>query len=280
MEQNKNILLVGSSGFLGRNFLDVCRSAGIGLSIVNRSMQESFSEQQFLLHDLEHIPDVFDTVVNLSAHIPYGEMDLVSPELFEVNTILAYRLVRQFPSAHHVYSSSVSVYASNCQQPVDEFAPTQTLNAYGASKLAGECFVRSVLKQTILRFSSLYGCGMSPSTFLPKLVNTALRGEPITLFGDGQRAQDYLHVRDAARMILASIQTPEYGIYNAVNGQSVSNLQLAELVAGLVPDTKILFNGSDLSPSMSYSNRKFQSTYGLTPAVTLKEGVEEMVHGC
>jgi NAD dependent epimerase/dehydratase family enzyme len=67
-------LLVGSSGFLGRNVLNVCKSAGVGLSVLNRSSNEPFSEKQFLLRDLEQFPDEFDVVVNLSAYIPCGQI--------------------------------------------------------------------------------------------------------------------------------------------------------------------------------------------------------------
>lgn len=272
-----SLLLVGSSGFLGRAFHESCKREGIPCSHLNRCLREDLSpERQFVIKDLEHISETFDVVVNLAANIPYGQMDTMTPELFEANSILPYRLIRQFPSAHHVYASSVSVYGPNEPHPIDEDAPTKTVNAYGASKLAGECLVRTSEKHTVLRFSSLYGPGMTSKTFLPRLITTALKGKPLTIFGTGERTQDYLHVRDGARMIMSSIEKRAYGVYNAVNGLPVSNRRLAEMIEELIPETTIVFSGTDSTPSQSYSAKKLHAALGMQAIIEIKDGLQEI----
>ena len=278
IQKRKKLLIVGSSGFLGRTLLYECCAPELEVTLLNREVKKGFSCRQYALSDLNNIPNSYDVVVNLAALIPHGNLNLMTSELLEANVVLPQRLIHQFPDAHHVYASSISVYKPNEKIKIDEDAAILGQNAYGISKYLGECLVKTTPKHTILRFSNLYGPGMQIFTFLPWLITTALDRKPLNLFGEGKRTQDYLYVLDAARMILAAINSPNYGIYNAVSGESASNLQVARLVNSVIPETTIEFSGPDPKLSVSLCSRKFFQTFGYKPTVSLEEGIESIVN--
>ena len=76
---------------------------------------------------------------------------------------------------------------------------------YGASKVAAEIYCRTLerrdqMRIAILRFTVLYGTGDTIQRAIPNFVGSAIRHEPIRVFG-GEELRDYLHVDDAARAV-------------------------------------------------------------------------------
>lgn len=69
-------------------------------------------------------------------------------------------------------------------------------NQHGMTKLTSELLMVHYHKETvIIRFSPLYGRGMCPETFIPRIIKDAKKKKIITLWGDGQRKQDYFSHR-------------------------------------------------------------------------------------
>ena len=158
-----------------------------------------------------------------------------------------------FPIARVVFASTVSVYSPQ-HLPIDETIVPRPLNSYGASKIRGEEAVKRHSNAVIVRFSSLYGPGMRTSTFLPILVRQALYDRELRLWGLGQRMQDYLHVRDAAMMLVRAAASPSRGPLLGVYGTSFSNIAIAKMLSGLCGDVPIRFvQAEDSSPSFRYS---------------------------
>ncbi len=104
-------------------------------------------------------------------------------------------------------SSGGVVYGEPDALPVAERAPKLPRSPYGVSKLAGEQYlyyyrVIHGLTCVALRYSNVYGPRQDPhgeagvvAIFSERLV----RGEPITIFGDGEQTRDYVYVGDVAR---------------------------------------------------------------------------------
>jgi UDP-glucose 4-epimerase len=70
---------------------------------------------------------------------------------------------------------------------------------------------------------------------IPRFVDQALRGEPLTVYGDGRQTRSFCHVRDAVEGIIALIgHPPAYGgVFNIGRPEEVSIMQLAERVIGM-----------------------------------------------
>jgi UDP-glucose 4-epimerase len=116
-------------------------------------------------------------------------------------------------------SSGGVVYGESAPIPTLETAEKQPLSPYGVSKFTGEnylYFYRRIhgLEGVALRYSNVYGPRQDPhgeagvvSIFSQKI----LRGETITIFGDGEQTRDYVYVGDvaAANLVAAAIDIPD-----------------------------------------------------------------------
>lgn len=276
MDQRR-ILVIGGGGFLGRILCDLLRDAGHEVIPLNRRPNPDWTEIQYCAENLDSLDDSFDLVFLLAAHIPYGEMNCYSPRLIETNLGLPLRVAQRFRNARLVYASSVSVYGTPLWLPMTEEHPFNRPCAYALTKLAGEIAVAAHPNQVSLRFSSLYGAGMKARTFLPLIVEQARRTGRITLFGDGARTQDFLHIRDAARMLAVAGTHTATGIFNAANGRAISNLEAAQTVAALLPGVEIVFSGEDCTPAAAFAMGRWHESFPAIDTIDLATGLAEMI---
>jgi UDP-glucose 4-epimerase len=230
-----------------------------------------------MLEDFATIREDFALVYLVAAAIPYGSMNSYSDEMVRTNIGLPLRVAEKFQRCRLVYVSSVSVYGNPLCYPVSEEHPYNNPSAYGLSKLAGEIAVSAHPNHTIQRLSSLYGGGMKAPSFLPLILRQAQERGEITLFGDGSRQQDFLHVQDAARMLVMVGGSQVSGTFNLVNGTAVTNLEAATVVAETVGNVRIRFSGEDHTPSGVYTPHRWQSAFGVLPEMGLRAGIREMI---
>lgn len=273
----KKCLVIGGGGFLGRHLCRCLIASGMDVTVAARSIPDLWDGPPVSLSDISTLDTEFDVVYLLAAHIPYGAMDRSSNELLQANIVLPLMVAEKFSTIRLVYISSISVYGTPLMIPVDEDHPFNRPSAYGLSKLSGECAVSAHPDHIILRLSSLYGTGMRKSSFLPVIIDDALRFRQITLFGDGGRKQDYLHVKDAARMIRAAGDSSVSGVFNLVNGDPASNLEAARTVAAVLGDVTIVHKGEDHTPDTIFSAQKWKSVFPVLPEVALCSGIREML---
>jgi UDP-glucose 4-epimerase len=123
---------------------------------------------------------------------------------------------------------------------------------------------------------------------LPNFAMQALTGEPITVFGSGEQARCFGHVKDAIEAILRLIATPAAigNVYNVGNDEEVTILQLAERVreaAGssseirLVPYSEAYAEGFEDMLRRVPDVRRLERTIGFRPRTPLSEIIADVV---
>jgi nucleoside-diphosphate-sugar epimerase len=247
-------LIVGSTGLLGSALRHHLLARGIVFATVDRAPANSNTgaQQTWLLDDLTSLPKDFESIYLLAARIPWGNMDTPDAALVEANVKLPEQVAGLFPNSHLLHASSVSVYGTPLNSPITTDHPYNRPNYYAQTKLAGETVVQTHSNACILRFSSLYGIGMTPHLFLPSIIRQALTQGQIQVFGTGKRRQNYLQVERAAAMLALAAVKGLTGIHHAVAGRAFSNYEVATHIARLIPGTKITLTDRDDSPSFEY----------------------------
>jgi UDP-glucose 4-epimerase len=139
-----------------------------------------------------------------------------------------------------VYSSSASVYGDAVQEPMTEEHPFNNRNFYGATKIAGEAMARAYnerygLGYVGLRYMNVYGARQDYRgayiAVIMKMLDAIDRGEPVTLYGDGSQAYDFVYVTDcAAANVCAMRADATDAFYNVGTGVRTSLRELAEMV--------------------------------------------------
>ncbi len=132
-------------------------------------------------------------------------------------------------------SSGGTVYGPARALPIPETHPTEPRSSYGITKLACEKYLALFhhlhgLDYTILRIGNAYGPGLPlkgeqgvVGVFLARI----MRGEPVTVWGDGSVTRDYIYVGDVARAFRAAIgQRSPFRVFNIGTGVGTSVKQL------------------------------------------------------
>lgn len=142
-----------------------------------------------------------------------------------------------------VYSSSASVYGNAVELPMTEDHPYNNFTFYGASKIAGEHFFKSLgdrykLDWVGLRYMNVYGPRQdykaAYTAVMHKVLDRIEAGERPKVFGDGSQQYDFVHVVDVARSNVLAMQADVTGkCYNVGRGIGTSIKELTEVLLRL-----------------------------------------------
>ena len=137
-----------------------------------------------------------------------------------------------------VYSSSASVYGDAAFTPMTEDHPFNNRTMYGATKIAGEQFLRAFYEQhrldyVGLRYMNVYGPRMDYQgayvSVIMKVLDRIGQNLAPVIFGDGSQAYDFVHVTDVARANVLAMTSDRADVFYNV-GMGVKTT-INELVA-------------------------------------------------
>lgn len=209
---------------------------------------EPYSEIEFIEGDvrdgdlLDRAVVGKDAVFHLAASV--GNKKSIEDPAFDADcnvlgTIRVLEAMRRHGVGTIVYSSSAGVFGEPQYQPVDEAHPCEPDSPYGATKLCGEKLALSYMKlhgirAVCLRYFNVYGENQRFDTYgnvIPIFAARIARGEPLTIFGDGEQTRDFVDVRDVAAANAAAAENPAAsGTFNVGTGTAISINQLAEIL--------------------------------------------------
>ena len=115
-----------------------------------------------------------------------------------------------------VMASSAAVYGSSDSFPLEEKHAGASHSPYADSKWQNELQVLEAKKEGMqaiaLRLFNVYGTGQrhqgAYAAVVPKFIDAALKGQPVTVFGDGLQTRDFIHVNDVAQALLMLATEP------------------------------------------------------------------------
>ena len=224
------------------------------------------------LDEIHFTPDV---IVMCHAAVASGSHSIANDTLLAVNVDWTAKILDMFPLSKCIYISSVSVYGEP-METITEYSSVNPLSDYAKSKYIGEQIVMRNPRNSVIRFSSLYGAGMKAHTLLPIYCNQALRNKKIEVWGNGSRFQNYIHVSDAVALISKvvvfedAIPFPVLGVF----AKEYSNLQVAKVLAEAT-DSEIVFINADASKSFFYDNKISQKVLNWQPKMTIEVGLKK-----
>ena len=165
-----------------------------------------------------------------------------------VAAVLEYVRLRA-PHARLVLLSSAAVYGQCRDEAIREDAPQNPLSLYGAHKLFGETLCRMYGAQygassAVVRLFSVYGNGLQKQ-LLWDACNKAKRGD-LSFAGTGEETRDWLHVGDAAELLLTTVEHASSlsPVVNGGTGESPTiSAVLETLFHGLGVCEKPMFSG-------------------------------------
>lgn len=248
----KNLLVTGSAGFIGSDFVRYMAAKYPDMTIVafdkltyagnmqNLEPVKNLPNYRFERGDIadrEAVRSVMeqhaiDTVVNFAAE-SHVDRSILDPDAFIVSNTVGVNILLDAARAHGVgrflHVSTDEVYGDiedeHFSIESDPFAPN---SPYAASKAGGELLVRAYhvthgMDTIITRGSNTYGPYQYPEKIIPFFVTEALDDRPLPLYGDGMQVRDWLYVRDHVTGVETALMKGKSGEAYNVAGENLQH---------------------------------------------------------
>jgi nucleoside-diphosphate-sugar epimerase len=280
------VLIVGGAGYVGGAVTDLLAETGHEMKVFDALLYEEDYRKRvpFVPGDIRDRKkllaclDWADAVVWLAAIVGDGACALNPDIATEINQSSVEWLAKNY-DGRIVFISTCSVYGVQDKE-LDEGSPTNPLSVYAATKLAAEKALAGK-NAIIFRLGTLFGVGDLFSRIrLDLVVNTlvvrAAMDGVIRVFG-GNQFRPLLHVRDAARAVIANLETSHAGVFN-LNKQNVRIIDLAYQVRNHFPDIEIERTEIKFQDARNYrvQSEKAARVFGFQPGESIDGGIEEV----
>ena len=252
------IVVTGGAGFIGSNIVDALIEEGHEVVCIDNessTANEKFYWNPKAIDVLEDIADFdailpwfcgVDVVFHLAAESriqPAIENPTLAAETNVVGTCNVLQAARFSGASRVIYSSTSSAYGLKNKIPHKEDMPTDCLNPYSVTKVAGEELCKMYnnlfgLNTVIFRYFNVYGERQPIKGQYAPVVGIFQRQvknkEPMTIVGDGLQRRDFTHVSDVvnANILAAKSENPDiFGeILNIGTGDNINMIELAKMV--------------------------------------------------
>lgn len=303
-----NMLITGAAGFIGSLLARTCLEAGHNVTGIDaltdyyapeakRDNLAGLSEYdwEFIEGDLatmdidsvlEHTQIVFHLAAQPGVRASWGRSFSAYVDGNVVATQRLLEATREISLTRFVFASSSSVYGDAEMLPTPEETPLQPISPYGATKALGEHLCRVYrssygLPYVVLRYFTVYGPRQRPDMAFYKLIDAALAGREIVIYGDGNQTRDFTFVQDAVDGTLAAALRGVPGhVYNLGGGARTSMNEVLELIAKLTGNQLLVRyeraqegDARDTAADTSAA----RAALGYAPSRSLREGLREQV---
>jgi dTDP-glucose 4,6-dehydratase len=295
------ILVTGGAGFLGSHLCDALLNRGDSVVCVDslitgrtRNIEQHMlnSQFKFLRHDIcvPFDPGPFDYVFHFASpaspfdYLKYG---LETLDVGSTGTKNVLELARRYRAGYMIASTS-ECYGDPTVHPQPEsywgnVNPIGPRSVYDEAKRFGEALTMAYhrycgVDTCILRIFNTYGPRLqrNDGRVISTLVSQALRGEDMTIFGDGSQTRSFCYVTDEIRGILRLAESKEHEPVNIGNPCEFTILECASLIQELTnTPSRIVFgrlpqdDPKQRKPDISKAERLL----GWKPEVDLREGL-------
>jgi nucleoside-diphosphate-sugar epimerase len=222
-------VVVGAGGMIGGSIVQELARSGIATLALTRKEVDLLGPNGG--DQLESNLRAADAVVFVSAVAPARDAAQLMANLRMAEAALA--ALAAVSPAHLLYISSDAVFADDAN-PVTERSPVAPSTIHGMMHAARELMFRSAYRGPFaaLRPTLVYGARDPHSGYGPnRFRRQAARGEPITVFGEGEEKRDHIAVEDVARLAVRILIHRSTGVLNAVTGVATSFRDIADVVA-------------------------------------------------
>lgn len=298
MAEVEHVLITGGCGFIGRNLVRLLAARTTwSLRVIddlrvgrhNHVSPELAEVRQGDVADrsfLEDALDGIDAVVHLASQTGVAPSVKDPQRDFQGNAAVTFGVLescRRQGIESFVFASSGAALG-DAPPPLHERLVPHPLSPYGAGKLVGEAYCQAYagsfgMRTVALRFANVYGpFSAHKDNAIPNFIKRCLKGEAITIYGDGSQTRDFIHVDDLCDGILCALITDEVAgeVFQLGTEVETSVAQLATMIrdaTGAASD--IRFEPKRLGDV--YRSRvdasKARRLLGFDPSITLEEGL-------
>lgn len=267
----KTYLVTGGAGFIGSNFIHyMLKKYGDAIRIINVDVL-TYAGNLENLKDIEDLPNYtfvkaditdkeaisrifeeneIDHVVHFAAE-SHVDRSIRNPEVFVKTNVLGTAVMlncakkaweqedgtfKEGKKFLHVSTDEVYGSLSEPGTYFYETTPYDPHSPYSASKASSDMLVKSYMDTykfpaNITNCSNNYGPYQFPEKLIPLIINNALQGKKLPVYGDGKNVRDWLYVMDHAKAIDMVIEKGKlFETYNVGGHNEKENIEIVEII--------------------------------------------------
>ncbi|WKL55494.1 NAD-dependent epimerase/dehydratase family protein [Pseudomonas kielensis] len=284
------VLITGGAGFIGSHLADALLAKGYSVRVLDdlstgkrSNLQLDDPRIELIEGDVADAALVAKVMVGCCAVAHLAAVASVQASVDDpvrthqsnfIGTLNVCEAMRQAGVKRVLFASSAAIYGNNGEgQSIDEDTAKAPLTPYASDKLAGEHYLdfyrrQHGLEPAVFRFFNIFGPRQDPSSPYSGVISIfserAVKGLPITVFGDGEQTRDFVYVEDLVDLLVQAIEAPtlEVGAVNVGWNQATTLKQmlqaLREVVGDLPPITYGPARSGDIRHSRANNQRLLQ----------------------
>ena len=282
-------VVVGGAGFIGSNIVDKLVEQNHEVVIIDNlstgkmeNVNPKASIEYLDISNTKECPSMVEIMSGAASVFLLAAKARVQPSIenpveYEMNNTIGTLNVLKCASdagvRRVVYSASSSAYGNTEKLPSVESDPVDPLSPYGAQKYYGEVMCKMFsevygLETVSLRYFNIYGerqnVGGAYAMVIGIFVDQLLKGEPMTIRGDGEQRRDFTYVGDVVNANILASQSEKVGNGEVINIGNGDNRSINE-IADMIGDNKVNVDPVIEPPETLADNSKARELLGWEP---------------
>lgn len=296
------VLVTGGAGFAGSHIADEFVAAGHEVVVVDNLVngdtgnihpQAKFVEMDITAPEIHGLieREGIEAIVHQAAQIkvPISIQDpQYDAQVNIMGTIHLLEAARKFGLKKFVFAGSAASYGMPEYLPIDEKHPLNPMSFYGLSKKVDEEYIRMYgdlfgVPYVTLRYANIFGPRQGASGeggVISIFMNQMLKGEQVTIEGDGGATRDYIYIGDVAQCVVKATESDIQGTFNVSTERQVSVNELFAAMKRATGYEKEPFHGPARVGDIYHSvmaNGKIAEALNWRPETSLEDGLAKTV---
>ena len=293
------ILVTGGSGFIGSHIVESYQGVAEEIRVLDNLrtgyrhnldglactfIEGSITDRQLVEQAVAGV----DYVFHLAALVSVPESMSKPAECVEINVHGLLHVLEAAASAgvkKLVFASSAAIYGDNPAVPKVETMFPEPKSPYAITKLDGEYYLgmftgEGRLETAAIRFFNVFGPRQDPkgayAAAVPIFIEKAVRGEDLTVFGDGGQTRDFIYVKDIVGALAFAAENPGVtGVFNAGYGGQTTINDLAKGIVAAAGSSSRIIHGTERAGDVRHSRASADKlrAAGWHPRHSLEEGL-------
>ncbi|MBI3360089.1 MAG: SDR family oxidoreductase [Chloroflexi bacterium] len=301
------ILITGGAGFIGSHLCDRLLAEGHTVIAMDNLITGSTANLQhlagrddftFVKHNVTnyiYIEGSLDAVLHFASPaspIDYLQLPIPTLKVGSVGSLNSLGLAKA-KGARYLLASTSEIYGDPLEHPQKEtywgnVDPVGPRGVYDEAKRFAEAMTMAYhrfhgVDTRIVRIFNTYGPRMrlNDGRVVPNFVAQALRGEPLTVYGDGAQTRSFCYVSDLVDGIVRLLGSGEHDPVNLGNPRELTVLEFAKVINRITPNTAgIVFEPKRIQgdPQQRQPDiTRARQILGWEPKVPLEAGLQQTI---
>jgi len=293
------ILVTGGAGFIGSHIVEHYQESGAEIRVLDNLRTGHRHNLDGLRHqfiagsvtDRELVRQAVagvDYIYHLAALVSVPESMAKPGACVDINVHGLLNVLEEAAAAGAkklVFASSAAIYGDNPAVPKTEAMLPEPKSPYAITKLDGEYYLAmfqrtGLLDTAALRFFNVFGPRQDPlgayAAAVPIFIAKAVRGEDLTVFGDGGQTRDFIYVKDIVSALVFAAETAGVsGVFNAGYGGQITINDLADQIIRAAGSSSRVLHAAERPGDVRHSRASADKlrAAGWEPRHSLKDGL-------